>query len=412
MNDHRLVDWKTLQSLEPICNLRPAEFRELAGCTYIETAPPDRRLFVRGQTDRWCYYLVKGRVRLVAPGGRWAEIRSGTPQALRAMADAQPRRVDAITLETTEYIRLDREMVRVLTGSPLPGGVAVQELSESEGKPADRLLARIAREYIANRLVIPRLPDVALRVRDAVCRPDADANLVARLVQTDPVLSARLIQVASSPLYGVRGPVRSVREAVMLIGLENTRNMVLAAATKALFKSDSPLLRRRMHEQWLHNTVVSATAYVLAGLTPGLNPDQAMLTGLLHDMGVLPILHYAGGQPDLREDPELLETVIAALRASVGAMVLRRWGFDQAMVGVVMDADNWRRDHGLTPDYTDVVVVAQLLCAPAAPVPDLPPIEQLPATRKLGEGRLDEEALGQVVMRARQDIASVLQMMG
>jgi HD-like signal output (HDOD) protein len=262
---------------------------------------------------------------------------------------------------------------------------------------------------MAGRLELPHLPDIAVRVRTATSDPNCDAARVAKVIQADPVITARLIQAANSPLYGVQTPIHSARAAVMFLGLETTRNLVTTYALRELFDTGQPALRQRMRELWRHSAMTAAIAYILAGMTPGLMRDWAMLAGLLHDVGALPVIHYAGRQPGLYRSPSELDAAIAELRGQVGAMVLRQWDFGNEMVGILLESEEWQRDPGDHADYADVIIAAQLL--QGVPRPEhLPPREELPAWRKVGRDRLDDELAEQILAEARDEVGETLQL--
>lgn len=250
-----------------------------------------------------------------------------------------------------------------------------------------------------------------MRVRAAVQDPDCDANEVAHLIQADPVLAARLVQAANSPLYGVQTPINTCKGAVMFLGLGTTRDLVLAYTLRELFHTTSSLLQQRMRALWQHSVLVGAVGHVLAGMTPGLDKDRALLAGLLHDIGALPVIHYAAHEPALARDAALLDEAIAALRGQVGAMVLRQWKFGNETVAIALEAEDWQRDPAAQAEYTDVIVIAQQLLLSEEQPERLEHTTQLPAWHKLARGRLNGEIAAQVLQEARHDVADVLQLL-
>ncbi|PKM45847.1 MAG: hypothetical protein CVV05_06225 [Gammaproteobacteria bacterium HGW-Gammaproteobacteria-1] len=401
-----------LQTLHPIAGFGPAELDELAHKTEIESLHPGRRLFLRGHRDPWTFYLLDGKLLLEWSDGRSETVSGGEPAACRPLNDAQPRTATATAVGRVQFIRFDTTLLDVLSRAVGPDSYALEEIGADADEPRQRLFYAIFRDYLADALTLPHLPDVALRVREAVQQPECDAAEVARLIQADPVLAARMVQVANSPLYGVQTPIYSCKAAVMFLGLNTTRDLVVTYTLHELFRTDSALLRQRMHALWQHSVLVGAVSYVLAGMTPGLDKDRALLAGLLHDIGALPVIDYAARVPELGADGALLDEAIRALRAQVGAMVLRQWKFGGEMVNVALEAEDWQRDPVQQAEYGDAVVIAQQLLAADADPERLVAIAQLPAWRKLARGRLDGELVGEVLREARTDVADVLQLLG
>jgi putative nucleotidyltransferase with HDIG domain len=122
----------------------------------------------------------------------------------------------------------------------------------------------------------------------------------------------------------------------------------------------------------------------------GVRPDVAMLAGLVHDVGVLPVLAWADENPTLLNSRDLFERVVADVHTLLGRAILHRWQFPAALVEAVAEHEDWRRDRGPAPDLTDLVVVANLLSLNGGSQPDP---EQVPAWRKLAPGEEETRAL-------------------
>jgi HD-like signal output (HDOD) protein len=159
---------------------------------------------------------------------------------------------------------------------------------------------------------------------------------------------------------------------------------------------------------WQHCTQVAALCHALAKRTPGFDPAQALLIGLVHDIGVIPVLTYAQHYPNLTQDPEILERTIQRLRAEFSAMTLRTWDFPEEFCAAALEAEDWLRDKRPAPDYTDILVMAQLHAAVGSPPTSrLPRIDEVPAFRKLVLGRLSPRLSLAVLDEAQQEIEEV-----
>ncbi len=400
-----------LQTLHPLANFGAAELDELAQKTQIEEAHPGRRLFLRGHRDPWTFYLLDGSVQLDWPEGRRELLRGGEEKARQALNPEQPHTATATAVDRVRYIRFNSTLLEVLSRAAAADSYQLEEIGADAAEPRQRLFHAIFRDYLAGALQLPHLPDVAVRVREAVQNPDCDANEVAHLIQSDPVLAARLVQAANSPLYGVQTPIYSCKGAVMFLGLGTTRDLVLTYTLRQLFHTDSPLLHRRMRALWQHSVLVGAVSYVLAGMTPGLDKDRALLIGLLHDIGALPVINYASQEAALAQDAKLLDDAISALRGQVGAMVLRQWKFGNETVNIALEAEDWQRDPVAQAEYADAIVISQQLLLAEETPERLAAIASLPAWHKLARGKLDAELATDILREARRDVADVLQLL-
>lgn len=223
-----------------------------------------------------------------------------------------------------------------------------------------KLLADLQSEIENNELTLPTLPEVALRVRDAVESENTSAGQIAELVATDAALSARLLQVANSPLYRARNPIDNLQTAIARMGYAVVRNLVSTLVMRQMFQATSDSLDTRLRRLWEHSVQVAAISRVIAGQVGGLQKDQAMLAGLIHDIGALPILVRAEDIPELLEDEALLDRAIDHLHPALGAKILTAWEFPPSLIAVAAEHEDLQRDPGGAPDYVDVVTVANL----------------------------------------------------
>ncbi|HEB95832.1 MAG TPA: HDOD domain-containing protein [Sedimenticola thiotaurini] len=232
-----------------------------------------------------------------------------------------------------------------------------------------------------NHITLPTLPEVALRVRDAVERDDATAAKIAEMVTTDAALSARLLQVANSPLYRGRVPIESVQMAVTRLGNKLVRSLVVSLAMKQIFQATSDTLDRRLRALWEESVQIAAISRVLVQTLPHLDREQAMLAGLIHNIGSLPILTMAESYPELLSNPQQLDSYVKALNPRIGGMILRTWGFSDNLVKVAEHYRDYDYDSGDRADYVDVVQVARLQTLGDDGIGDW---STIPAFRKLG----------------------------
>ncbi len=232
-----------------------------------------------------------------------------------------------------------------------------------------------------NRITLPTLPEVALRVRDAVEQENATAAKIAEVVATDAALSARLLQVANSPLYRGRVPIESVQMAVTRLGNKLVRSLVVSLAMKQIFQATSDTLDRRLRALWEESVQIAAISRALVQTLPHLNREQAMLAGLIHNIGSLPILTMAESYPELMSNPKQLDSYVQALNPRIGGLILRTWGFSESLVDVAEHYSDYSYDSGERADYVDVVQVARLQTLGDDSIEDWGAI---PAFRKLG----------------------------
>jgi HD-like signal output (HDOD) protein len=225
------------------------------------------------------------------------------------------------------------------------------------------MIDQIRRELLhaieTDRMVLPTLPEVALRVREVASDPDADINSLTKVIQNDTALSARIIKVANSPLLRASRAIEDLKMAVSRLGINYTSNLATSLAMQQMFQATSDLIDQRMRDTWTHSTEVAGIAHVLARHYTRLKPDQATLAGIVHRIGVLPILTYAEDNRRLLKDPEALDILIEALHPLIGRKILEAWDFPAELVIVPEQHINFEREVD-KPDYADVVMIANL----------------------------------------------------
>lgn len=209
-------------------------------------------------------------------------------------------------------------------------------------------------------LMLPTLPEVALKVREVVDEPNVTASQLAEIIITDAALSTRLLKVANSALYRGRIPTETIQMAVPRLGLTLVRNLVTSLVMEQMFQATSNRLEKRLHALWEHSRDVSAISQTLASKQVGIKNDEAMLAGLIHNIGVLPILMKAEETAGLLQNAVLLDNVIEELHPRIGAAILKSWKFSEEFIAVAAQYNNLERQSDSAPDLVDIVQVANI----------------------------------------------------
>jgi len=221
-------------------------------------------------------------------------------------------------------------------------------------------LTHVQEELDANRLVLPTLPDVALKVRDAVAKGEATAQELSNMIVTDAALSARLIQVANSPLYKGAVEVNNIQMAVTRLGSATIRTLITSLVMQQMFAPSTPLLEQYFRETWEQGVNVSAISRALSAFVPHLNPDEAMLAGLIHQIGKLPVLMLVEDIPEFRDSPSRLNKLLEKAHPAIGKIIMDTWDFPDDLKQVASEYVNFQRDSEEKADYVDLVQVAFL----------------------------------------------------
>jgi HD-like signal output (HDOD) protein len=275
---------------------------------------------------------------------------------------------------------------------------------------AEQFFSELKKAVETDRLVLPTLPEVALKIRSAVEDENASTQKIADTLTQDASLSARLIQVVNSPLYRARNPIDNLQIAVTRMGIRLVRDLVVSLAMKQIYQATSDVLDDYFRKCWNDSVEVAAISRMLSTTVSGLNPEQALLAGLLHNIGSLPILVMAEDDDDLFQDPAALGDIIWELQGRVGALILTNWSFPEPMIEVVRECHNFSYNRpGGTPAFVDLVQVA-LLQGNHVPAKFLPTdLTKVPAFAKMGMDAevnvIEIEANQQLIENTRASLA-------
>ncbi len=269
-------------------------------------------------------------------------------------------------------------------------------------KLAERVQQELIHAIENDELVLPTLPEVALKVREAAEDPDVGIPQISKVIGNDAALTARIIKVVNSPLLRSNKEITDLQMAVSRLGINYTCNLATGLAMEQMFQATSDVVDRKMREVWNKSTEIAGICHVLCRHYTRLMPDQATLAGLVHQIGVLPILTYAEEHNELLADSISLNHVIEQIHPIIGDKILRTWEFPELIAMVPSQYLNFSRDSAKV-DYVDIVQVATLqsYLGSEHPYTQLD-WSQIPAFAKLG---LDPD----VDMQADEDLSAAME---
>jgi putative nucleotidyltransferase with HDIG domain len=227
-----------------------------------------------------------------------------------------------------------------------------------------QMLEDIARELSDEEIIFPNCFEVSLQLRKELQNPDLPIARIARIVSVEPLVVAKLIRLANSVFYNPNGlPVRNIPAAIARIGIKAVRLTALAIATKQTILSKKIVgFRDLSGALWNHSVKSAAAARILARTYTQLNPDEAMLAGLLHDIGAFYMLYRAAQYPELCERPDTVKHLIMQWHDSVGVSLLNALGLPEEIVQATVSHDHPRRTVPTgVKTFSDVVYVGNIL---------------------------------------------------
>ena len=225
---------------------------------------------------------------------------------------------------------------------------------------AEDVLQHLITAVETDQIKLPTLPEVALKIRSAVEKGEHSAGDIAELLAQDSALSARLLQLANSPLYRTRTEIDSLQMAITRLGVRIVKELVIMLAIKQAFTSTNKELSEQFKQVWQASIDVASVCRVLAKDQSELDAEHAVLAGLIHNIGALPIIELANREPALIPDTDTLKFITKEIQSSLGGKILSFWNFPQSLIDVASSCNNFSREHNSKSDYVDLVQAAIL----------------------------------------------------
>jgi len=270
----------------------------------------------------------------------------------------------------------------------------------------------LAAELSAGNVDLPSFPEIAIRVRRVLSDPKSSVDQVVRVVGSEPALAARLLRISNSASLNRSGrPVNDLRTAINRIGYNMVRSASISFSMAQIRKSNKLAgLEHHLTDLWQRSTLVAAFAYVLARNCTKVNPDEAMLTGMMHGIGKLYVLTRAIDHPELFVSDNTLNDIIGDWHASIGKAILENWNFSEAMANAVGDQADFTRSVEGPADLSDVIVIAILMASHVGDIPGLEAaLNGVGAAERLG---LDEAKTQAVMSESAAEVTALSQALG
>jgi len=223
-------------------------------------------------------------------------------------------------------------------------------------------------DLIKGSVKLATLPEVFTTINKMVDDPSSSASDIGKFISQDPGLTARLLKIANSPLYGFPSRIDTVSRAITIIGTRGLRDLILATSVINNF-TRMPGDHMDMHQFWSHSLYCGVIARLIAVKCNALHTEPFFVSGLLHDIGQLIILNKL---PEISRETqmrahdgvislhEVEREVIGFDHAKVGCELLRDWHLPETII----DSTEFHHEPGkaeLSPLGASIVHIASEL---------------------------------------------------
>ena len=293
-------------------------------------------------------------------------------------------------------------------------------LQKSSNAPATQyatafdFIRALAGELSGGKVDLPSFPEVAVRVRRILSDPKSSVDQVVRVVGSEPALAARLMRIANSASLNRSGkPILELRTAISRIGYNMVRSASISFAMAQIRNSNKLAgLEHYLQDVWVRSTRVAAFSYVLAKACTRsrINPDEAMLTGMMHGIGKLYVLTRAAAHPELFANTAVLDEILEQWHPSIGKAILENWEFSEDMAQAVGEQEEHDRSEPELADLSDILAVAVLMARHGEDLPALQAdLKDMPGALRLD---LSDARMASVIKESATEVSALSEALG
>lgn len=368
-------------------------------------------IFRLGQQTNSVFYLLEGSVEMQPDSDNRYTLSSESSLANLPLNSGKLCGATAFAKTDIKILAISGEFICRWTGKSIQQNVAIELVDiELPQQIADnRFFTSFSKAYRENKLSLPSLPNVALKLKEAM-EKDLGIGEVVKIIAMDASIVAKLIQLANSPLYSPISPITNCHAAVTRLGLDQTRKLVMGISLKQLFQCQNQQLMEKMQNLWKNSLYISSLSFVLAQENGSPNPEDALLAGLVSDIGTIPVLHFAEQNPNEYPNMDVLESAIPFLTPSVGTLVLHTLGFAPELADIPKYAEDWfYESEGDQLSLADVVILAKMHSYFGTNrAKEIPYLNSIPAYTKLKHSKLTPDFSLDVLHRAKHRIHAAM----
>ena len=229
-----------------------------------------------------------------------------------------------------------------------------------------QMLQDIAEE-LSGEINFPTSFNVVVRLRELLDDQDWTLDEVAVALSAEPLVASRLVGMANSAAYNTGGAeIMDVKRAVMRLGINLVRTTALMVATSQIRNALSISVFSDLSQRlWEHSLRTASAAYVISKHHSSYSPDEAMLAGMIHDIGAFYMLYRASQYDELCERPDTVKYMIMQWHENIGYSLLGALGMPEKIAEAIREHDQPRPVPTNMRNLGDIVYVANLLAGGA-----------------------------------------------
>ena len=190
---------------------------------------------------------------------------------------------------------------------------------------------------------LPTIPHTMQKVLSGLDAVSASADSLEKILNEDTALTGKVLKMANSPLYGGAVEINSLARAIVTLGFEEVRNVVIGLSLSGVFCDDHGFADFNATELWLHSIGVSHAAKLIAQKVDGLDPDEMFTAGMMHDMGrILFCQFFPAELKDILNNCQTTQISLdeaedryGLTHSEIGAYLAYRWKLGDFLINVI-----------------------------------------------------------------------------
>ena len=217
---------------------------------------------------------------------------------------------------------------------------------------------------------LPTLPRTVLKITALVNDPQASAKSLAGVITDDQVLTARLLRLVNSSFYGFPQKIATVTNAIVLLGFDAIRNLLLTTSIFGVFSQRNKVDAKQLEQYWDHALGCAVGAKLIGHYLKYENEEELFVAGLLHDIGkIVEILFIAEDFEQAKQlawDENLLliqaeERALGFTHADIGELLAQRWNLPEKLATIIA-FHHKPAESKLFAKETAIIHFADILC--------------------------------------------------
>ncbi len=225
--------------------------------------------------------------------------------------------------------------------------------------------------YLTDAAHLPAFPAVANRAISMAYDPDVDIKNLADEITRDPAITAAIIKLSNSAYFSPTRQIRSVQEAIVTLGLNTVKDIVVIAASQGILKQDLEGYKVEANSMWDHSLMVAELASRIAKKKKlKTKPDVAFTAGLFHDVGKIVMAGFFKKvqrlvMMEMEKNPEarfsdIEKSFLGYTQSEIGGHLLKRWKFPNELIEAAAYSYHPEKAK-LNPELCSIVHVANVV---------------------------------------------------